>query len=166
MSRKELILIKTMKNLLLGTILLSTLVLNSCKKDDSKSNTDLLCGKYWKITAATIEPSLPIFNNTDIIGYTNDLYSQWDLCEKDDIQKYNSDKTFVWDTKSKCDVSETQSGNGTWLFNSDETVITEKEDGVSTSYTIVELKDNSLKLSYDFKMGDVTYKISSTMIPE
>ena len=87
-------------------------------------------------------------------------------CDKDNVQKYASDGTYVWDAKTKCDVEDTQSGSGTWMFNSDETVITEKEDGESTSYTIIELTETKFKFRYDMVLDDVTYKLTATCVPE
>ena len=152
----------------LTIVLLLALIFGySCKKDENKSNTDLLTGKYWKMTAITIEPSIPVVDDYgNITGYTNDLFAQMQPCVKDDIQKYNSDGTYIWDAKVKCDVQDPQSGSGTWMFNTDETVVTETANGESMSYTIIELTDSKYKFSYDGVLDAVTYKLTVTSVPE
>jgi hypothetical protein len=150
------------------TVIILTLVLfNSCKKDEQKSNTDLLTGKYWKITELTVSPGFPVFDAYgNITGYTDDIYAQMEACAKDDTRKYNADGTYIWDAKIKCAVDDVQSGSGTWMFNTDETVITETGNGESISYTIIELTDSRYKFSYDMVLDAVTYKLTVTRVPE
>ena len=155
-----------MKTLLTISVLIFLVLLNSCKKEE-ESNTDKLCGKYWVITEATIDPSLPITDEFgNIIGYTSNIFAQMEPCDKDNVEKYNSDGTLVWDTRVKCDVSEVQSGTGTWIFNSDETKITETYGNESITYDIIELSNSKLKVNYEMDLLGVTYNLTITFVPE
>ena len=155
-----------MKTLLTISVLIFLVLLNSCKKEE-ESNTDKLCGKYWVVTEAIIDPSLPITDEFgNIIGYTSNIFAQMEPCDKDNVEKYNSDGTLVWDTRVKCDVNEVQSGTGTWIFNSDETKITETYGNESITYDIIELSNSKLKVNYEMDLLGVTYNLTITFVPE
>jgi hypothetical protein len=155
-----------MKNLLTISVLIFVVLFNSCKKEED-SNTDKLCGKYWVITEATVDPSVPIVDEYgNIMGYTNNIFAQIEPCNKDDVEKYNSDGTLIWDVRVKCDINEAQSGNGTWVFNSDETVLTETVGNESYSYTIIELSGSKFKYNYEMTMYGVAYNLTITCVPE
>jgi len=143
--------------------ILGLAVLASCSKDDSGSSSkkDLLCGKYWKITTLTIDPSFQVPGG----GLTNNLFAVLDPCVQDDVVMYNTNGTSISDAKVKCEVSDPQTITGTWSFNSDETIITETDIYGSVSYTILESTKTSLKATYKEKIGEVTYTVTLTAVP-
>lgn len=154
-----------MKNLLIISSLILIALLNACKKEES--NTDKLCGKYWVITEANVDPSVAIVDEYgNIVGYTNNIFAQLDPCNKDDVEKYNSDGTLIWDVRTKCESNEPQNGTGTWSFNSDETILTEKVGGHSYSYTIIELTNSKFQYNYEMNLSGVIYNMVITCKPE
>ena len=144
--------------------------ISSCKKEDEvKTKTDLLTGNYWKMSAWTIVPGFPIYNDSlVIIGYTNDLFDLMLECSLDDILKYNSNGTVIWDEgPSKCYQDDPQTTQSTWAFDSTETEITEVDSyGISYTYKILELSESILKIKYssDQFEGDI-YIMTITFEP-
>ena len=136
--------IMIMKKLLFATLILSSLFIG-CSKDDNEdvkqpTKTELLTAHYWQATAFTIDPAISI-------GGTNisDWYAQLESCDKDDIEKYNTNNTVTYDEgPTKCDPTDPQTETSPWSFNSDETILT--VDG--TSFKILSLTSTELKLSY------------------
>jgi hypothetical protein len=148
--------------------LLTFVSLISCKKEEQKSNTELLCGKYWKINALTSDSEIPVRDDDgNIIGYTHDFFSGLSACAKDDLIMYSADGTYIFDAKTLCSPEEHPNGTGTWVYNSDETVITKIQyDGFIMEYTNVELSDGKFKCRFDFVLPDVTYKLAATFTHE
>lgn len=145
-----------MKKLLLSMVFLS-LFIGGCKKEETsapKSKTELLCAHYWKAAALTVNPPL------DIAGTPiSDLFATFDPCEKDDLVKYNTDKTVIYDEgATKCDPSSSQTTSSTWSFNSDETILTEDDEDL----TLVELNETTLKLKITQNIAGVDYTYSIT----
>jgi hypothetical protein len=161
-----------MKRITLIALTLIIVVLAGCKKDEEtqpKTNTDLLIQHTWKTSALTVDPSIPILDNLgNIIGYTNDLWAQLPDCVKDNFYKYNADGTFVGDEgPTKCEPDDPQNATGTWVFNSDETIMTETDSqGNSTSYNVIQLDENTFKGSYTGQIEGVNYTITITNIPK
>lgn len=150
--------------LLLLSLFCLTILFSACKKDDGViTKTDLLTSSSWKITALTIDPAFPTFDNQgNITGSTNDLFAMMGDCSKDDIYSFNADKTMSMDEgASKCDNSDPQKNTGSWSFNSDETTLTITADGDPQTMTILELTDKVLKLKSTEIDGDMS--ISTTM---
>ena len=126
----------------------------SKKNDDPapKTKTELLTTGLWKISAATVTPAL--------LSQTN-LYTSMDACEKDNIVKYNTNGTTTTDEgATKCDATDPQTEMGTWVFNTDQTIIT-KHDGTNdpTSYKVVELTATTFKIS--FTESGYTYTLTA-----
>ncbi len=117
-----------------------TLAFGACKKDDDKSNSEQLVDKNWRMVAFTSDPAI----NIGGIQFS-DLYAQLDDCDKDDLIIFKSGGAVNNDEgPSKCDPSDPQTTTGTWVFNTDETILT--VDG--ESWTILELDDDDLKVKY------------------
>ncbi|QQS27941.1 MAG: DUF5004 domain-containing protein [Sphingobacteriales bacterium] len=126
-----------MKKLLLILTVIMVLV-SSCTED--KSNTELLTGTDWRITAWTVSPA--------ILGIT-DWYANMEPCEKDDSFSFNSDGSASIDEgASKCDPDDPQTETGTWSFNSDETLLTIIADGETQSWEIIDLTNKVLKIKW------------------
>jgi hypothetical protein len=150
--------IMIMKKILFATLILSSLFIG-CSKDDTDdvkqpTKTELLTAHYWQTTALTIDPPLS-FGGTSI----SDIYAQLDNCEKDNIEKYNTNNTIIFDEgATKCDPADPQTQTLPWSFNSDETILT--VDG--ESYKVLTLTSTQLKVSISEVIGGVNYTITST----
>lgn len=136
---------------LIFSLLSLTLLFSSCSKDkddEQSPKTALLTSSAWKMTAYTVEPGFPTFDNEgNITGSTNDIFAMLENCEKDDTHKFNADKSLITDEGlTKCESSDPQKINGTWSFNVDETSLTITEEGESMTVTIVELTQSVLKI--------------------
>ncbi len=112
----------------------------SCKKDSEPApapptKTDLLTAKSWRLT--------------DIkIGGTS-FYAFIDACEKDDLIKFNANKSATFDQgATRCDQTEPQTATGKWEFTTNETKLkfTDPEGDVSEG-NMTTLNATSLVLS-------------------
>ena len=113
---------KVMKSLSL-LLITGLFLLNSCKDEEktvtptptpSKSKTEMLTAKSWIMTAWTITTS----------GFgTSDEFATLDACEKDNLRKFNTDKTYTEDEgATKCDPDDPQIIiTGNWEFADSET---------------------------------------------
>ncbi|MBA3648064.1 MAG: DUF5004 domain-containing protein [Chitinophagales bacterium] len=125
-----------------------------CKKD-KVSNTERLTNKSWKVVALTVSPGIDV-NGTVI----TDFYSQLADCNKDDIYTFSTNKTYTIDEDGlKCNQIDPQTTTGVWSFNSDETVLTLDN---TTSYSIIQLDDNTLKASYSEVTNGINYTYTIT----
>ena len=71
------------------------LVLGACKKESEPTKKELLTDKSWKMTAYSVDPSLPIYDSEwNIIGYTNDKVAIWNNFVRNRIIK-DADKTII-----------------------------------------------------------------------
>jgi hypothetical protein len=134
-----------MKKIFFLSLTLSVAFIYSCKDDSktdtpvAKTKTQLLSASPWKLVAATVDPAIDV-GGTQV----TDWYSQMDACDKDDLTKYETNKTGVYDEgATKCDPSDPQSTPFAWTFDLSETKIT--VDG--ESYDIVQLDATTLKMS-------------------
>lgn len=98
----------------LSLLILATLALGSCKKNDNTTPTpvatraDMLTAKNWRVTTATVTLA-----GVPLPGYLQ-------ACSLDDFLKFSADKTLVHDEgASKCDPADAQKDNGTWSMPSD-----------------------------------------------
>jgi hypothetical protein len=154
--------INKMTRMLILSLLSLTLLFSACKKDKSDallSKTSLLTHSTWKMTAATVDPGYPTFDDQfNITGSTTDYYSTMEDCSKDDTYHFNADKTMIIDDNAlKCDNSDPQKVTGTWSFNPDETVLTSIMNGDLLDFNLMELTDNVLRLEYTESFGFGTY---------
>ena len=103
------------------------------------TRTQLLTAKKWQIRSATIEGS----------GQpTVDLYPLIAPCSRDDFEQFNLPNTYVTDEgPTKCSPSDPQTQLGIWALTANDTQLTVTATGTSTTSTIEELTDTSLKLT-------------------
>jgi hypothetical protein len=151
--------------MLLLSLFSLTFLFSACKKDDGViTKTDLLTSGAWKVTAETIDPGFPTFDNEgNITGSTNDLFAMMEDCSKDDIISFKSDKTLIMDEgASKCYNDSPQKNTGSWSFNSDETTLTITADVDPQTMTILELTDKVLKLKTTEVSGGITLSFTTT----
>lgn len=136
-----------MKKLLFISSICVFIFCSSCEKENKSDKKEVLCASPWKLSALSVEPSIPLFDSDDqIIGYTSDLFSQLESCDKDDTQQYFKDGSYIYDNKQRCDVSDPQTESGSWFFNENQTSITETDsEGELTTYVILELSDYTFR---------------------
>ncbi len=99
-------------NYLLAAALTMT-ELASCKKEattPAPSKTDLLLAKTWQVTDIKVAGQ-SVFNPPFV-----------DACDKDDLTKFNANKSVTFDEGSlKCDPTAAQTQTGSWDFTTNET---------------------------------------------
>lgn len=88
----------------------------------TQTKTEMLSGKNWKLSAFTVDPALDWDGTGTAV---NNLYSQLQACEKDNISKFSTNGSLIYDEgTTMCSTTDIQTMNGTWSFNIDETKIT------------------------------------------
>lgn len=143
----------------------SSLFFTDCKKKDkdpepeptpapAPTNTEKLTGKNFKLTAATVEPALG--------GYT-DLYQQMDDCEKDNLLRFDTPNVYKEDEgATKCATNDPQTTTGTWVWNTDETILTTTSGSENTSFSVLTNDGSTLKVKYTEKVGSTNYAVTFT----
>gem|GEM_PF-1318592 len=122
---------------------------------------DELIGKNWKLTAKTVSPARAPQLGADPV--TN-WYPQLQNCETDNLKKYMADNTVTFDEgATKCDSNDPQTEKGSWLYNSNSTIITETRDDAVIDYKIVSVNDTQLKVTYtEADIFGTTYTYTNT----
>jgi hypothetical protein len=159
--------------MLVALSLTSTILLTNCKKEEkepeptpapapapapAQTNTQKITGKAWKMTAMTVDPGMP--SNGTIV---TDLFPQVDACDKDDLTTLKADGTFTEDQGShKCVATDPQVSSGTWVWNSNETIITMTQGGVSSNIEIVSNDGSTLKYKFTETYGGLNYVVTVT----
>ncbi|NVO20480.1 MAG: lipocalin family protein [Bacteroidetes bacterium] len=153
-----------MKKLLLFLPILSLLLVGACKKDSQPTKMEMLTAKNWKISVYTVDPSLPVTDGGgNIIGYTSDMLAQMEDCSKDDLTKFNTDGVMINDEgATKCDPASPQTTTGTWLFNTDQTILTVNSGNNPVSYDILELSSSTLKMKTVENLFGTNYTLTLT----
>lgn len=148
----------------------SGLFLTNCKKDTKdpepapvvtpkQRNTERLTGKNFKLVSLTVQPGL--------FGGETDLYSQMPDCEKDNIFRYDTPNIFKQDEgAAKCDTNAPQTETGTWVWNTDETIITTVFKGETVSYKVLTNDGNTLKVKYTENVQGTNYTATATFVKQ
>lgn len=128
--------------------LLIPVVMISCSKDDDdnnnggttpQTNTEKLCGKNWKYSKIESDT-----NNDGVADV--DITSQFDACELDDFNTFNTNSTGTYNNgPTKCVSSDPQTSAFTWTWLANETQL--KWDAIS--YNVIINDGNTLKLRYN-----------------
>ena len=130
--------------------LIGPFFLTSCKKEEPikpKTKTELLCSSSWKVYEGTINPGI---NIGGVI--ITDFFSQFDPCDKDDLELYKSNGSGIYDDgPMKCDPLDPQTSTFTWTFNLDETKLIQDTD----TYDIIQLDEKILKVSMIVDGADI-----------
>lgn len=110
---------KSMRRPLLGIFaLLLVTAFTNCSKDGSSSpasKTELLTKQSWKIDQSGVD--------ADKNG-TIDVPDTWEACQLDNTFLFKADGTGVFDEgATKCNDSDAQTGSFTWLFKTNETIL-------------------------------------------
>src|SRR3954471_11837852 len=134
---------------------ISAVLFTACKKEEKTpepepaapapapalTNTQKLAGKNFKATACTVDPGI----NTGSVTITN-WYAQMENCSKDDLVNFNTNGTYTFDEgATKCDPTDPQTTSGTWLWNTNETILTIKEGSTTSSYNVLVNDGTTLK---------------------
>ncbi len=155
-----------MKNTyLLGALLLAASVFSGCKKEENPSKTEMISGKNWKMTAATISPGRP--NPTGGGAITN-LYNSLNDCDKDDIYRFEKAMTYTLDEGStKCATTNPQVIEaGTWSWASNETIVRLlPTGGTASELNVDELTSSKLRVRFTQVRSGVPHEISATYEP-
>jgi hypothetical protein len=151
-----------MKNfkMILALLAIASVSLSGCKKDDDESNTDKLTDKNWKMTALTVDPPLNV-GGTMI----SNVYPQIPACQQDDLTIFNDNGTVTFDEgATKCNSSDPQSTQGTWTWNTNETILSITDAGNTESYTVTSLSSDVMVATFtDNSTGIVeTYTVTFT----
>ena len=122
-------------------------VFAACKKEDDKSNFDLLTDGKWKLTEVNISK-----NDTLALDY----YYTLGTCAKDNIYTFNKDNSITSDEgATKCDATVQQiTTDGTWLLSNGDKTFTIKNSKIlpisgDQSFNIKTLNSSTLKLTKD-----------------
>lgn len=158
---------------MMGTM---ALVVTGCKKDEeaaatttptpTPTKTELLTGKNWKITAATIDPAIDWNDNGTLV---TDIYAQLAPCEQDDLTKFNTNFTVTEDEGAiKCDSLAPQTTNtAIWAWSTNETVLTIDNDGTGPntpdSLDVLELTATKFKANQTLTLDTVNYVFTITL---
>lgn len=127
-----------MKSKILVPFLAILLFFAACTTE--KSNTELLTGNTWRITAWTVSPP--------ILGIT-DWYADSEACETDNLYTFETGGIAKLDEgPTKCNASDAQTTTGTWSFNADETELTVTAEGVTQVWQVQDLTDSTLRVKY------------------
>jgi Lipocalin-like domain len=129
-----------------------------------KTQTELLLhnGASWKLTAATVDPALPV-GGTLITNY----YAQLDACDKDETYLYSANPitattgSVVIDNSVKCNSSEQSKYAGTWSFNSDGSLTTSYGTSSSTE-KVLSLTESKFVTAQVIPIGGINYTITLT----
>lgn len=152
-----------MKSLKVVIVIFSAIILFAgCKKDEDKSNKDMLVNKTWINTALTVDPPIQFGDLT-----ITDLFNQaFYACSKDDTQQFKDNGQYIFDENTvKCDPNDPQTVTGTWVLNPTETVITITAFGETISYDIISITDNEIKYKYSVTEEGITYIFYGTAKP-
>lgn len=149
---------KVVSTLLVAAAVSGALLSCSKKDDAAPSKTSLLTSNTWKLTAVTVSPGIPQGGTT-----ITDYYAQLPACQKDNIYRYATPNVYTDDEgPSKCNSTDPQTNTGTWVFNTDQTVLTISEGGTTQSVNLTALDANMMVQSFGTTLNNVTYTFTAT----
>jgi hypothetical protein len=136
----------------------------SCKKDNSKTNTDRLTASGWVATSIKYNPPFPYVADTSSssIIYIADLFDVLSDCAKDDVIKFEPSGNYIIDSKVKCQNESDIYELGNWSFNSTETKLFYGILSTYYDYDIISLTDTELKISRSFNTHDSNNQITGS----
>jgi hypothetical protein len=148
---------KSMRKLLIGFCALTlTIALSNCSKDGSSgpaSKTELITKQAWKIDKSGID----LDKNGAI-----DTEDTWDACELDNTFLFKTDGSGVFDEgATKCADLDPQTSSFTWLFKTNETILSGviTQLGFSGDANISILNDTTLEVYKDISIEGIPVPI-------
>jgi hypothetical protein len=152
-----------MKAIILKGIVLCVLVMLSlsCKKSSSsaaaKSKTEYLSQGTWKILSVGVDLNKDGIVDADATGYVQS-------CHLDDTYAFRANGTGTIDEgATKCNASDPQSSDFTWVFKNNETILSGNFGLVAGDATIITLNDTKLVLSFDYTYNGTSYRLIATL---
>ncbi|MES2690623.1 MAG: lipocalin family protein [Bacteroidota bacterium] len=152
-----------MKKLLIAAFAV-TLAFSACKddKDDAtpatpgQTGSAALTGKDWRMTANTY-----VISGSGSDDGTTDLFAEKEACEKDDLTRFNDDKTMTEKAgATKCDPSDPDSKpGGTWELMNNNTKLKVTDGNDPIIFDIVTLNETTLTI----KSIDTDAGVTSTI---
>jgi hypothetical protein len=140
-------------------LLIISLIFTECKKEATKTKTELLCSSKWVMKSFKVNPGIDMGGGFIIYDY----YSLYDSCEKDDTEKYETNGFGISDVGAdKCDSLNPQTRLFTWSFKNNETIL--NLDGSYAEIITLNDKELSLQLTVDgIELGGIpgtNYKLT------
>lgn len=137
----------------LALALAATSLLTACgdkdKKDQEvpapKTAADQLVGKDWKLTARTVSPAIRLADGRVV----TDVYAEMASYDKDDLWRFEKPSAFTHDEgPTKRSTSDPQTYTGTWSLENNDKLLKTTATGLgNSSYNVMEINDNTLKVS-------------------
>jgi hypothetical protein len=135
----------------------------SCKKSDAgsgttaKSKTILMTQASWKLQSVGLDNDKNGVAETDITGSVP-------ACQFDNIYTFKADSTGTMDESTlKCNATDPQTKPFTWLFKSNETMLSGTFGFSDGDATIISITDNNLTVTYDDVSGGITNHILAVL---
>ncbi len=150
------------KLLLLAGLLLT---LGACKKKEDTAptpltRTQLLTGKTWGLTAATLTPGITYMGLTFTDGYQ--ALSLGAPCQIDNTQRFELPNVYTINEGANVCAGSPATSTGTWALSADGNTLTTVVSGLTTTYTVISVTDTELKASYPFAFLGQATTISAT----
>jgi len=110
-----------------------------------QTKTEMLTAKEWKLTAATVNPAYDYFGQQRRI---TDIYAWLAPCAKDDLYRYTLPNLLTISDGPQVCGGFASAGSFKWVFNTDETELTQFFSPISPdkTYTIETLSSDKLVL--------------------
>lgn len=143
-----------LKNLAILGAVCTSLVFAACKKDDDNKKEEPAYASIVGTWKKTTELRTVNYGGRDtIIDYFSDI----DSCDKDDLIRFNTDKTMTYFPGAiKCSPSDPDSSQGgRWAMSSDNKKLS-ITDGFSVIFDVVTLNSNTLKLQLSLSDNGTT----------
>lgn len=136
-----------------------------CKEEEttpSLTKTQLLTKDKWKWTAGSVSPAFDFFGDGKPIS--GDYRSKMPICFQDDIRTFEAAGKYIVDEgATKCDPADPQIyAQGTWKWESGETIIATIVDGETRKWKVSELTETTMKVSEEAVEGGKTYTFQYT----
>ncbi|UYZ58597.1 hypothetical protein [Hymenobacter latericus] len=144
-----------------STLLVAGCTFTACEDDAELPNkTDLLTGKDWKMTAASVAPGIPDGNG----GTIRDVYARYPSCRQDDLLRFETPSTLKELSGPSMCTGDVASKTGTWSFSSDQKQLYLVRQGKSTTddYSVDELTSSSMRLKTTERSNGVDYTFTYT----
>ncbi|WP_300596287.1 lipocalin family protein [Niabella sp.] len=145
------------------TILFLTLLLMACSKKDTpvtdnrteKPSATLLTAGEWKLDAWTVRP---VGSAESDDANESKIQAAQATCEKDDVTIFKPNGDMVMDPKTLCDNDpDVKLTTDKWTFTDDNAGIIIGTGAEATTYSIVELSANRLKMKEIYTEEGITY---------
>ncbi len=108
----------------------------------SLTNTQKLCDKNFKVTAISVNPGFFDGNATITDWYASSYFPQ---CQKDNLINFKTNGTCIEDESTVVCSGSAQSTPGTWLWNTNETILTITQGTVVSSINVITNDGATLK---------------------